>query len=106
MGEDRPSFAIYLRYHEMSITQLTSLLLVPQEKVEEDRYIRAREAELAEAQAKKAAADAKAAELEKKSAELVAAKTASMHEVADLLDSTGDLVSEAGLANLADWKHS
>ena len=81
-------------------------MLAPQEKVEEDRYIRAREAELAEAQAKKAAADAKAAELEKKSAELVAAKTASMHEVADLLASTGDLVSEAGLANLADWKHS
>ncbi|KAL9186908.1 hypothetical protein ACHAXT_010628 [Thalassiosira profunda] len=84
----------------------TSDKFASKEKVEEDRYIRAREAELAEAQAKKAAADAKAAELEKKSAELVAAKTASMHEVADLLASTGDLVSEAGLANLADWKHS
>lgn len=76
------------------------------EKVEEDRYIRAREAEFLEAQAKKAAADVKATELEAKSAELLAAKTASMNEVANLLAETGDVVSEAGLANLADWKHS
>ncbi|KAL7449491.1 hypothetical protein ACHAWC_001547 [Mediolabrus comicus] len=76
------------------------------EKVEEDRYIRAREAQLAAAKAASAAADAKAAELAKKSAELIAAKTATMHEVADLLAQSGDVVSEAGLANLADWKHS
>lgn len=76
-----------------------------QEKVEEDRYIRAREAELREAKAKAAAAEGKSKELETKSAELVAAKTAAMNEVAALLAATGDVVSEAGLANLADWKH-
>jgi len=77
-----------------------------QEKVEEDRYIRAREAELREAKAKAAAADAKAKELEAKSAELVAQHNAAMNEVADLLATTGDVVSEAGLANLTDWKKS
>mmetsp|Transcript_21950 Transcript_21950/g.35714 ORF Transcript_21950/g.35714 Transcript_21950/m.35714 type:complete len:118 (+) Transcript_21950:160-513(+) len=76
------------------------------EKVEEDRYIRAREAELREAKAKAAAADAKAKELEAKSAELVAQHNAAMNEVADLLATTGDVVSEAGLANLTDWKKS
>ena len=74
--------------------------------MEEDRYIRAREAQLAAAKAASAAADAKAAELAKKSQELIAAKTATMYEVADLLAQSGDVVSEAGLANLADWKHS
>ena len=76
-----------------------------QEKVEEDRYIRAREAELREAKAKAAAAEGKAKELEAKSAELVAKKTAAMNEVAALLAKTGDVVSETGLANLVDWKH-
>jgi hypothetical protein len=76
-----------------------------QEKVEEDRYIRARETELRESKAKAAAAEAKAKEMETKSAELVAKKTAAMNEVAALLAKTGDVVSEAGLANLADWKH-
>ncbi|KAL7538916.1 hypothetical protein ACHAXR_011175 [Thalassiosira sp. AJA248-18] len=80
--------------------------LASKKKVEEDRYIRAREAELSEAKAKAAAANLKSQELEAKSAELVATKTNSMHEVADLLAATGDVVSEAGLANLADWKHS
>ena len=85
------------------LSQYTTKL--PQEKVEEERYIRARERELAEARAKAASADAKAKELEKKSAELVAKKTAAMNEVADMLAQTGDVVSEAGLANLADWKY-
>lgn len=76
------------------------------EKVEEDRYIRAREAQLAAARAAAAAADSKAAELAAKSQELIEAKTASMNEVADLLAQSGDVVSEAGLANLADWKHT
>lgn len=75
------------------------------ERVEEDRYVRARESELAAANAKAMAADAKAKELAAKSAELVAQKTADMNEVAGLLVKTGDVVSEAGLANLADWKH-
>jgi len=75
------------------------------EKVEEERYIRAREMELAEANKKAASAGAKSKELKAKSAELVASKTASMNEVADLLATSGDVVSEAGLANLADWKH-
>lgn len=79
---------------------------VKQEKVEEDRYIRAREAQLAAAKAAAAAADSKAAELAVKSQELIEAKTASMNEVADLLAQTGDVISEAGLANLADWKHT
>ena len=43
-------------------------------------------------------------ELEQKSAELVAQKGAFMKEAAELLASTGDVVSEAGLANLVDWK--
>ena len=72
--------------------------------MEEDRYIRAREQELAKAKAQAAAATAKASELEKKSAELLATKTAAMAELADMLATTGDVVSEAGLANLADWK--
>ncbi|KAL3768876.1 hypothetical protein ACHAW5_003348 [Stephanodiscus triporus] len=79
--------------------------LEKKEKVEEDRYIRAREAELREAKAKAAAAEGKAKELEAKSAELVAKKTAAMNEVAALLAKTGDVVSETGLANLVDWKH-
>lgn len=77
-----------------------------QEKVEEDRYIRAREAQIAAAKAAATAADTKAAELAAKSQELIDAKTASMNEVANLLAETGDVVSEAGLANLADWKHA
>ena len=77
-----------------------------QEKVEEDRYIRAREGELADARAKAAAATQKAEELAAKSAELIATKTAAMTTVANMLAVTGDVVSEAGLANLADWKHS
>jgi len=81
-------------------------ILILQEKVEEDRYIRAREAELAEAKAKAAAADAASKALEAADAAAVASKNASMHEVADLLATTGDVVSEAGLANLADWKHA
>lgn len=51
-------------------------------------------------------ADTKAAELAAKSKQLIDAKTASMNEVADLLAQTGDVISEAGLANLADWKHA
>lgn len=77
-----------------------------QEKVEEDRYIRAREAQIAAAKAASAAADTKAAELAAKSKQLIEAKTAAMNEVADLLAQTGDVISEAGLANLADWKHT
>jgi len=76
------------------------------EKVEEDRYIRAREAQIAAAKAAAAVADTKAAELAAKSKQLIDAKTASMNEVADLLAQTGDVISEAGLANLADWKHA
>ncbi|KAL7548295.1 hypothetical protein ACHAWF_011577 [Thalassiosira exigua] len=79
--------------------------LASKKKVEEDRYIRAREQELAAAKAAAAAAEAKSAELEAATAELAAAKTKTMHDVADLLAQTGDVVSESGLANLADWKH-
>uniref|UniRef100_A0A7S4DG48 Uncharacterized protein n=2 Tax=Eukaryota TaxID=2759 RepID=A0A7S4DG48_HETAK len=81
-------------------------VLNKKEKVEEDRYIRAREAQVAAAKAAAAAADTKAAELAAKSEQLIEAKTASMNEVADLLAQSGDVVSEAGLANLADWKHA
>lgn len=84
----------------------SSLAIMFQEKVEEDRYIRAREGELADAKAKAAAATQKAEELAAKSAELIATKTAAMTTVANMLAVTGDVVSEAGLANLADWKHS
>lgn len=86
------------------ISSSTSFIPIPQEKIEEERYIRAREQELAKAKAQAAAAAAKASELEKKSAELLATKTAAMTELADMLATTGDVVSEAGLANLADWK--
>ena len=58
-----------------------------------------------EAKAKADAASAKAKELEAKSAGLLATKTAAMTEVANMLAQTGDVISEAGLANLADWKH-
>ena len=34
----------------------------------------------------------------------MAAKNAAMNEVADLLAGSGDIVSEAGLANLVKWK--
>lgn len=95
-----PSHNFLHLYRNPATTLSTS-----QEKVEEDRYIRAREQELIEAKAKAAAANAKAKELEAKSAELVAIKTVSMTEVANMLATTGDVVSEAGLANLADWKH-
>ena len=73
--------------------------------MEEDRYIRARENELASAITKAAAATAKSTELAAKSAELVAQKNADMHAVAYLLALAGDTVSAAGLTNLADWKH-
>lgn len=52
------------------------------------------------------AAETKAAELAAKSQQLIETKTAWMNEVADLLAQSGDVVSEAGLANLADWKHA
>jgi len=74
------------------------------EKVEEDRYIRAREQEIAEAKAKAAAAEANYKELEGMDKEKMAAKSAAMNEIADLLAQTGDVISEAGLANLARWK--
>ena len=77
-----------------------------QEKVEEDRYIRAREAQIAAAKAAAVAAETKAVELASKSQQLIEAKTAWMNEVADLLAQSGDVVSEAALANLADWKHA
>jgi hypothetical protein len=88
------------------ISQKITTIMSTQEKVEEDRYIRAREAQIAAAKAAVAAADTKAAELAAKSKQLIEAKTASMNEVADLLAQTGDVISEAGLANLADWKHT
>ena len=93
-------------YHIFSHIVYSSLAIMFQEKVEEDRYIRAREGELADARAKAAAATQKAEELAAKSAELIATKTAAMTTVANMLAVTGDVVSEAGLANLADWKHS
>mmetsp|Transcript_23772 Transcript_23772/g.47388 ORF Transcript_23772/g.47388 Transcript_23772/m.47388 type:complete len:119 (-) Transcript_23772:286-642(-) len=74
------------------------------EKVEEDRYIRAREQEIAVAKAKAAAAEANYKELEGMDKEKMAAKSAAMNEIADLLAQTGDVISEAGLANLARWK--
>lgn len=76
-----------------------------QEKVEEDRYIRAREMEIAAsriAESRARAATAKLAEADKAK---FAAKSAAMHEIADMLASTGDVVSEAGLANLACFTH-
>lgn len=76
-----------------------------QEKVEEDRYIRAREAEILEAKAMSTAAEANAKALEAASAAKIAEKNAAMNELADLLATTGDVVSEAGLANIVDWKH-
>jgi hypothetical protein len=77
----------------------------PQEKVEEDRYIRAREQQIAESRHRAAEAEAHAAELAAADQAKIAAKNAAMHEIADLLATTGDVVSEAGLANLAAWKH-
>ena len=35
----------------------------------------------------------------------LAAKSDAMHEIADMLAKTGDVVSEAGLANLAAFTH-
>ena len=74
-----------------------------QEKVEEDRYIRAREAQIAdsriaESKARKAAADLAAADKAR-----FAAKSAAMENIANMLARTGDVVSEAGLANLAKF---
>lgn len=76
-----------------------------QEKVEEDRYIRAREQQIAESRHRAAEAEAHAAELAAADQAKIAAKNAAMHEIADMLAKTGDVVSEAGLANLAAWKH-
>mmetsp|Transcript_24338 Transcript_24338/g.57852 ORF Transcript_24338/g.57852 Transcript_24338/m.57852 type:complete len:110 (+) Transcript_24338:81-410(+) len=73
------------------------------EKAEEERYIRAREAQLSKAKAAAAEAEAAAKALEDTAA--VAAKNAAMNEVADLLAKSGDVISEEGLANLVDWKH-
>ena len=74
-----------------------------QEKVEEERYIRAREAQLSKAKA--AAAEAEAASKALEDTAAIAAKNAAMNEVADLLAKSGDVISEEGLANLVDWKH-
>eukprot|EP00970_Alexandrium_tamarense_P018440 scaffold13338_cov284-Alexandrium_tamarense.AAC.8 len=75
------------------------------EKVEEDRYIRAREQQIIESRRRVAEAEAHAAELASADKAAIAAKNATMHEIADLLATTGDVVSEAGLANLAALKH-
>ncbi|KAL3772517.1 hypothetical protein ACHAWO_002519 [Cyclotella atomus] len=77
--------------------------LASKEKVEEDRYIRAREAQIAdsriaESKARKAAADLAAADKAR-----FAAKSAAMENIANMLARTGDVVSEAGLANLAKF---
>ena len=80
--------------------------LASKEKVEEDRYIRAREAQIAESRARVAEAEAHAAELAAADKAKMAAKSATMQEIADLLATTGDVVSEAGLANLAALKHN
>jgi transcription elongation GreA/GreB family factor len=74
-----------------------------QEKVEEDRYIRAREQEIAESRISESRARLAAAELADK--EKLAAKSATMEEIANMLARTGDVVSEAGLANLAAFTH-
>ena len=66
-----------------------------QEKVEEDRYIRAREAQIAAAKASAVAAETKAAELAAKSQQLIETKTAWMNEVADLLAQAHNLSSRS-----------
>jgi hypothetical protein len=53
-----------------------------------------------------AEAEAHAAELAAADKAKMAAKSATMQEIANLLATTGDVVSEAGLANLAALKHS
>ena len=75
-----------------------------QEAVEEARYIRAREAQIADAKKKAADAEAHVQELLSEERNKMAAKNAAMNEVADLLAGSGDIVSEAGLANLVKWK--
>ena len=75
------------------------------EKVEEDRYIRARERQIAESTQRALEAKAHEAELAAADKAAIAAKSATMHEIADMLAKTGDVVSEAGLANIAAWKH-
>ncbi|KAL3795049.1 hypothetical protein HJC23_006370 [Cyclotella cryptica] len=67
------------------------------EKVEEDRYIRAREKQIAESRHRAAEAEAHAAELAAADKAKIAAKNAAMHEIADLLAKTGDVVSEGDL---------
>ena len=76
-----------------------------QEKVEEDRYIRAREMEIAESRIAESRARAAAARLAEADKAKFAAKSALMHKIADMLATTGDNVSEAGLANLACFTH-
>ena len=75
------------------------------EKVEEDRYIRAREQQIIESKQRMATAEAHRAELDAADKAKLAAKSATMEEIANLLATTGDVVSEAGLANLAAMKH-
>eukprot|EP00549_Striatella_unipunctata_P003626 CAMPEP_0118687068 /NCGR_PEP_ID=MMETSP0800-20121206/8175_1 /TAXON_ID=210618 ORGANISM="Striatella unipunctata, Strain CCMP2910" /NCGR_SAMPLE_ID=MMETSP0800 /ASSEMBLY_ACC=CAM_ASM_000638 /LENGTH=109 /DNA_ID=CAMNT_0006584207 /DNA_START=57 /DNA_END=383 /DNA_ORIENTATION=+ len=76
--------------------------LKSREKVEEDRYIRAKEYE---AFMKKKEADqaAKAAEEAAAEPEIDPALVQAMKEAEDLLSSSMDKVSEAGLAKLAEW---
>ena len=76
-----------------------------QEKVEEERYIRAREQQIAESKQRVAEAEAHAAELAAADKAKLAAKSATMEEIANMLATTGDVVSEAGLANLAAHVH-
>ena len=71
--------------------------------MEEDRYIRAREAEIADSRIAEARARAAAASLASADKAKLAAKSAAMNEIADMLATTGDVVSEAGLANLAKY---
>ena len=94
-----PFTDFYLIYVQISLWR------APQEKVEEDRYIRAREQQIIESRRRVAEAEAHAAELASADKAAIAAKNATMHEIADLLATTGDVVSEAGLANLAALKH-
>lgn len=76
--------------------------MIPKEKVEEDRYIRAREAQIADSRIAEARARNAAADLALDKARL-AAKSAAMEDIANMLATTGDVVSESGLANLAKF---
>lgn len=110
-ANDRPSrahlrppvhaaFTDYSHSHDLTVARFINA----KERIEEARYIRAREQQIAAAKAAAAAAESHVKELESVDAATMAAKSALMNDIADMLATTGDVVSEAGLANLARWK--